>query len=165
MTSDNNSHAYELPGLPTREPVDAGRPAVSGAETGLSTRQEHEPADLSETPDEARSEDMSEPSANERDELSRKSLANVYCDPRRHTVSFLLDDATANTVIYAVRVLVADYEAHAREVRTVAATLPPDSYGALNRHAIAWRHERIAARLRLLETNYRDVVGEGRGGC
>jgi hypothetical protein len=85
-------------------------------------------------------------------------LANVYRDPTRHTVSFLLDDLTANTVIYAVRLLAADAEAHAREVRLVAETMPPDSYGAANRQAVAWRQERIARRLRLLESNYRDMT-------
>jgi hypothetical protein len=90
----------------------------------------------------------------------RRTLANVYCDPRRHTVTLLLDEVTANTVIYAVRVLAAESEAHAREVRFVGAAMPPDSYGAANRHAIASRHERIARRLRVLERNYRDTVIE-----
>jgi hypothetical protein len=87
-----------------------------------------------------------------------KQLANVYVDPRRHTVSLLLDEGTANMVVYAVRLLVADSEAHAREVRRVQATLPPGSWGATNRHAIASRHERIANRLRALERNYRNVA-------
>jgi hypothetical protein len=56
-------------------------------------------------------------------------------------------------MIYAARVLAADYEGHAREVRAVAATLPLDSYGATNRSFIAIRHERIAARLRAVESN------------
>ncbi len=90
---------------------------------------------------------------------SRQQLANVYRDPERHTVTLLLDEATANTVIYAVRALAADSEAHAREVRIIARTLPPDSYGAVNRRRIATRHERLAARLRMLESNYRTVVG------
>jgi hypothetical protein len=85
-------------------------------------------------------------------------LANVYSDLKRHTVSFLLDDTTANTVIYAVRLFAAESEAHAREVRMVGAALPPESYGAANRHVIASRHERVAARLRVLEGNYRKVV-------
>ena len=74
-------------------------------------------------------------------------LANVYADSKRHTVALLLDDVTANMVMYAVRVLAADSEAHAREVRLVGAAMPPDSYGAANRHAIASRHERIAGPL------------------
>lgn len=85
-------------------------------------------------------------------------VANVYTDPERHTVSLLLDDTTANLVVYAVRMLIADSEAHAREVRLFGATLPADSYGAANRQAIADRHERIASRLRVLERNYRHVV-------
>lgn len=88
-------------------------------------------------------------------------LANVYHDPIRHTVTLLMDEPHATAVIYAVRVLAADYEAHAREVRTVAATLSADSYGAQNRHFIAIRHERIASRLRQVESNYRAEVEEG----
>jgi hypothetical protein len=38
----------------------------------------------------------------------RRTLANVYADPKHHTVTLLLDDATAATVIYAVRLLAAD---------------------------------------------------------
>ena len=95
-----------------------------------------------------------------RDEVKQRTLANVYADPRRHTVTLLLDEVTANTVIYAVRVLAAESEAHAREVRLVGASMPPDSYGAANRHAIASRHERTARRLRVLERSYRDMVTE-----
>jgi hypothetical protein len=36
---------------------------------------------------------------------------------------------------------------------------PPDSYGATNRYFIAIRHERIAARLRAVESNYRAAAG------
>lgn len=91
-------------------------------------------------------------------ETGRRTLANVYCDPERHTVTLLLDDLTATTVIYAIRMLAADSEAHAREVRLVAGTMPLDSDGAANRHAIAARDERIALRLRAVESNYRDIV-------
>jgi septal ring-binding cell division protein DamX len=94
----------------------------------------------------------------QRGESERKLLANVYADPKRHTVAFLLDDVTANMVMYAVRVLAADSEAHAREVRLIGATMPPESYGAANRHAIASRHERFAHRLRTLEGNYHHVT-------
>ena len=90
-------------------------------------------------------------------------LANVYHDPIRHTVTLLLDERHAIAVIYAVQALAADYEAHAREVRAVAATLAADSYGHTNRQFIAIRHERIASRLRLVESNYRaEVSGGGR---
>ena len=91
-------------------------------------------------------------------ETNGETLANVYTDPERHTVTLLLDDSTANIVMYAVQMLAADSEAHAREVRRVKATMPPDSYGAINRDAIASRHERIARRLRALESNYRTIV-------
>jgi hypothetical protein len=104
--------------------------------------------------------------AEERKSPSRRTAlegiqANVYHDPARQTVTLLLDERYASAVIFAVRALAADYEAHAREVRAVAATLPSDSYGALNRHFIAIRHERIAARLRMVESNYRMEVSEG----
>jgi len=88
-------------------------------------------------------------------------LANVYHDPTRHTVTLLLDEQHATAVIYAARVLAADYEAHALEVRAVAATLPSWSYGAENRQFIAIRHERVASRLRLVESNYRTEVSDG----
>jgi hypothetical protein len=57
--------------------------------------------------------------------------------------------------------LAADYEAHAREVRAVGAALPTDSYGHANRQFIAIRHERIASRLRRVESNYRTEISEG----
>ena len=90
-------------------------------------------------------------------------LANVYHDPIRHTVTLLLDEQHAIAVIYAVRAVAADYEAHAREVRAVAATLPLDSYGHAKRQFIAIRHERIASRLRRVESNYRMEVADGGG--
>lgn len=92
---------------------------------------------------------------------AREVLANVYHDPIRHTVTLLLDERHAAAVIYAVQALAADYEAHAREVRAAAATLPPESYGHTNRQFIAIRHERIASRLRRVESNYRTEVNEG----
>lgn len=94
-------------------------------------------------------------------ETDKPKLANVYTDPSRHTVSLLLDDRTANAVIYAVRVFVADLEAHAREARLASGTFPTDSYGAVNRLCIAGRHERLAARLRELERNYLAAAGGG----
>lgn len=94
--------------------------------------------------------------------LERDVLANVYHDPQRHTVTLLLDERHATAVIYAVRVLAAEYEAHAREVRAVAATLPSWSYGYENRMFIAIRHERIASRLRRVEATYRSELN-GRG--
>jgi hypothetical protein len=75
-------------------------------------------------------------------------------------VTLRLDEATADTFIYTVRMLAADSEAHAREVRAVAATLLPESYGAANRHKIATQHERVAARLWVLEGNYRGAMSD-----
>ena len=127
-------------------------------------------APRSDEPGPAATDDVAEPSSDDvgptaeddteaesprkRRESDRQLLANVYTDPKRHTVTFLMDDVTANTVMYAVRMLAADSEAHAREVRLAGSTLPPDSYGASNRLFIAMRHERIAACLRTLEGNY-----------
>ena len=91
-------------------------------------------------------------------ERSSPLLANVYHDPGRRTVTLLLDAETAEAVIFAVRILVANSEGRAREARLAGAALPLDSYGAANRHAIASRHERTAKRLRVLEEQYRDVV-------
>jgi hypothetical protein len=88
-------------------------------------------------------------------------LANVYHDPVRHTVTLLLDEQHATAVIYAIRALAADFEAHAREVRAVAANMPLDSYGHANRQFIAIRHERLASRLRRVESNYRTEISEG----
>jgi len=97
--------------------------------------------------------------ADEHAEASGRTLANVHIDPERHTVTLLLDDATANTVMYAVRLLAADSEAHAREVRRVQALMPANSYGAANRHEIASGLKRIARRLLVLDRNYRRIVG------
>ena len=90
----------------------------------------------------------------------KDSLANVYHDAERKTVTLLLDENHATAVIYAVRALAADYEAHAREVRLAAASLPSGSYGAENRAMIAIRHERIASRLRRVESRYRAELAE-----
>ncbi len=82
-------------------------------------------------------------------------LARVYPDPGRATVALLLDESTANVLVYAARALAAESEAHAREVRAVAAALPVGSYGRKNRERIAVRQERVAARCRAVEVNYR----------
>jgi hypothetical protein len=53
------------------------------------------------------SEEPADPSETEqpgqRRDKEHRLLANVYSDPIRCTVTFLLDDVTANTVIYAVQ--------------------------------------------------------------
>lgn len=84
-------------------------------------------------------------------------LTRCYIDPGRHTVSLLMDEFTANALIYAARALAAESEAHARELRAVGASLPPDSYGASNRHHAATRLERVATRLRAVEGTFRSV--------
>ena len=94
------------------------------------------------------------------DRSTRGVLANVYCDQARGTVALLLDTSTANIVLFAVRALASESEAHAREVRAVAAALPVTSYGAANRERIAARQERVAARCRAVDVNYR-IANEG----
>ena len=69
-----------------------------------------------------------------------------------------MDDVTANTVMYAVRLLAADSRSPCPGDQGGRCDLAPDSYGASNRHVIASRHERIAYRLRALEGNYHDVT-------
>ncbi len=79
----------------------------------------------------------------------------IYVDTANELVTFVLDQRSAEVAVYAIRALAADYEAHAREVGRVAESLPPESYGAINRACIAARHERIAGRLRAIEVGYR----------
>ncbi len=87
------------------------------------------------------------------------AVARVYSNPRYGLVTIVLDRRTASIVAYAVRALAAECEGHAREVRAVAAALPDGSYGQANRFAIASRHARLAARLRLLDRSYRLAEG------
>jgi hypothetical protein len=79
----------------------------------------------------------------------------VYFDSGREEYIFSLDPRTAEAVVFAVRALAAEYESVARERRRAADGLPCQSYGARNRLRIAERHERLAWRLRMVETAYR----------
>lgn len=85
-------------------------------------------------------------------------FAEVYTDPVERTVTMLTDERTAAVGIYAVRLLAFQYEAHARELRLVAERFPIGSYGFHNRLDAATRHERIAARGRVLERAYHVAV-------
>ena len=79
-------------------------------------------------------------------------------DPRGRTVSLILDAATANITMFAVSAYAGDREAHVREVEHFGEKLPENSYGKLNRQAIAARETRVAARLRAVERAYRTAI-------
>src|SRR6185437_14157255 len=72
-------------------------------------------------------------------------------NPESHTVTFVLDAATASAAIYAIAAHADERQAHIREAQSYAQTLPEDSYGRRNRQAIATRETRITARLRAVE--------------
>ena len=87
-----------------------------------------------------------------------EGIADVWYDEEADLVTMVLDPKTAAVIMYAARQFAADREAHAREVHTVADQMPDDSYGKVNRLEIVSRNERVARRLRVLETAYRDVI-------
>ena len=85
-------------------------------------------------------------------------LALVRRDPQTRTVSFILDDTTANIALFAIAAHADEREAHVREVERHGRTLPEGSYGHRNRQAIAARDTRVAARLRAVEHAYRTAI-------
>ena len=85
-------------------------------------------------------------------------IAQARRDPRSHTVSLIMDAATANITMFAVSAYAGDREAHVREVEQSGEKLPEDSYGRRNRQAIAAREARVAARLRAIERAYRTAI-------
>ena len=97
-----------------------------------------------------------EPAWPETDGPRTVALANR--NPESQTVSLVLDATTANTVMFAIAAHAAEREAHIREVERFGQTLPEGSYGRRNRHAIAARETRIAARLRAVEHAYRAAI-------
>jgi hypothetical protein len=60
-------------------------------------------------------------------------------DPDSRTISLILDTTTANIAMHAIAVHAGDREAHVREIEQYGQNLPEDSYGRLNRQAIAAR--------------------------
>ena len=90
------------------------------------------------------------------DESGRVALASR--NPETHTVTLVLDTATANAVMFAIAAHADEREAHIREVQSYGQTLPKGSYGHRNRQAIAVRETRIAARLRAVEHAYRMAI-------
>jgi hypothetical protein len=85
-------------------------------------------------------------------------IAQARRDPRSHTVSLIMDAATANITMFAVSACAGDREAHVREVEQSGQKLPENSYGRRNRQAIAAREARVAARLRAIERAYRIAI-------
>jgi hypothetical protein len=82
-------------------------------------------------------------------------LALARHDPETQTVSLVLDDTTANIVLFAIAAHADEREAHIREVERSGRSLPEGSYGRRNRQAIAARETRVAARLHAVEQAYR----------
>ena len=70
----------------------------------------------------------------------------------------MLCPGLAANAIFAIAAHAHEREAHIREVQSYAQTLPESSYGRRNRHAIAARETRIAARLRVGEHAYRIAI-------
>jgi hypothetical protein len=85
-------------------------------------------------------------------------LALARRDPDTHMISLVLDATTANAVLFAIAAHADEREAHLREVERSGQNLPEGSYGRRNRHAIAARETRIAARLRAVEQAYRTAT-------
>jgi hypothetical protein len=85
-------------------------------------------------------------------------LALARRDPETQTVTFVLDETTANIALFAIAADADQREAHIREVERSGHNLPEGSYGRRNRQAIAARETRVAARLRAVEQAYRTGI-------
>lgn len=101
--------------------------------------------------------------------LHARNVGTVVLDPSAincriweggESVTLTMDDRTAAVIIYAARLVAAQFEGHAREVRALSGQFPQGSYGYKNRVGIADRQTRLAARLRVVESKYRDEVGK-----
>jgi hypothetical protein len=82
-------------------------------------------------------------------------IALARRDPHSHTVSLILDPATADIAMHAITAHATEREAHLREVERYGRNLPDGSHGKANRQAIAARETRLVTRLRALERAYR----------
>jgi len=111
-------------------------------------------ADMHERALQSRSDPAPEPEADDGPQI----IALAQANPGTRTVSLILDEATASTVLFAVAAHADEREAHVREVDRYGQTLPEGSYGRRNRQAIATRETRIAARLRAVERAYRIAI-------
>jgi hypothetical protein len=76
-------------------------------------------------------------------------------DPETRTVLLIMDEATANSAMFAIAAHADDREAHVREVERFGQSLPDGSYGRRNREVIAARETRVANQLRAVERAYR----------
>ncbi len=76
-------------------------------------------------------------------------------DPQTRTVLLIMDEATANSAMFAIAAHAGEREAHVREVERFGRSLPDGSYGRRNREVIAGRETRVANRLRAVERAYR----------
>jgi hypothetical protein len=81
----------------------------------------------------------------------------VCVNKRGHTVSLLVDEHATASLMYAVCLLCADYEAHKQELLEAAPVLlihmvPRTAWGTTP------KPPRFADRLRVIEGVYRDVV-------
>jgi CheY-like chemotaxis protein len=85
-------------------------------------------------------------------------IALARRDPQGHTISIVMDAATANIAMYAITAYARDREAHLREVEQYGQTLPEGSYGRANRQTIAAREARLAARLRAVEHAFHTAI-------
>lgn len=83
--------------------------------------------------------------------------ANVWIT-RRGMVMFQMDERSASVLIFAAQLMASEYEGEARDSFRLSQTYPPDSYSRQRRVETGIRRERVARRLRVLETAYRDVI-------
>lgn len=82
----------------------------------------------------------------------------VWTDRKQDTVTIRADAKTAAVLLYAAELMATSEEARARDAMRAADLFPADSYGRQNRVEQAIRRERVAKRLRVVKTAYRDVV-------
>jgi hypothetical protein len=85
-------------------------------------------------------------------------IALARRDPANHSVTLVLDAASASVAMFAIAAHADEREAHVREVERFGETLPEGSYGKRNRQAIAARETRVAARLRAVENAFRLAI-------
>ena len=87
-------------------------------------------------------------------------IAHVCISRKEHTVSLMVDERTAATLMFAARMLIADYEAHKQELLVVARQFPAGSHGRTNRLEQAHRIHRKNRRLRAVDDTYRGAVDQ-----
>jgi len=88
---------------------------------------------------------------------SPRIIALARRDPETRTVLLIMDEATANSAMFAIAAHADEREAHVREVERFGQDFPDGSYGRRNREVIAGHETRIANRLRAVERAYRSA--------